>query len=484
MMKNKTAVLIDDDPEIQIFLAELFGIEGYATHTFGSGTEALEALGPKGRDLPCDVIICDLKLPDIDGLEVIDRLRLQGVSAPVILVTAHGAVETAIEALQKGAFDYITKPINAAELLTVSSRAIKLHQIEQDYEVLRRQVEQGSRKGALIGKSHKMQQIFTLIDRVAVSTASVLITGESGTGKEMVARAIHDASPRASKPFIAINCSAIPDNLLESELFGHKRGSFTGAQGDRRGLFEEANGGTLFLDEIGDMPRSLQSKLLRVLQERKVRPVGANINVDIDVRVIAATNMDLKKAINEGIFREDLYFRLSVVPIELPALRERSEDIPYLAEHFLKRSCAKNNISPKRLTKDAFAKLMRLPWKGNVRELENTVERAAVMTERDIIDHNDIRTESTSAADDKVRGLFAELPSLLQLEREYISYVLTETGDHKERAAEILGINRKTLYRKEREYGIKAPPAPQQPASPRVRLAPDRLLSEPLPPEP
>lgn len=451
--KIRVAV-IDDDSEIQVVLCELFRLEGYETESFLSGNEALARKAPNW-----DLIVCDLKLPDTDGLELIARLRERGMISPVVLITAHATIETAVQALRNGAFDYIAKPINPVELSVIADRAVKLHRLEQNYERLRKQVEQTWHRGSLIGRSHKMRKVFSLIDRVSPSTANVIITGESGTGKEMVARAIHAASPRASEPFVAVNCSSIPDNLLESELFGHRKGAFTGAVESRQGLFEEADGGTLFLDEIGDMPIALQAKLLRVLQERKIKPVGSNELKQIDVRIIAATHRDLKMAISEGKFREDLYFRLCVVPVSLPPLRERLEDIPLLADHFLAKYCERNNVPLKRLTKAAYSKLQRMEWPGNVRELENTVERAVVLSHSDLIDENEIFIDVGAPAASGLRGFFAKFPTLTQLEREYVLYILSETGNYKERAAEILGINRKTLYRKEREFGITREPS-------------------------
>jgi DNA-binding NtrC family response regulator len=310
--------------------------------------------------------------------------------------------------------------------------------------------------GDVIGKSAGMKAVFDLVGRVSAATANILITGESGTGKEMVARAIHQSGPRMNKPFVAINCSAIPETLLESELFGHAKGSFTGAIQRKRGLFEEADGGTLFLDEIGDMNVSLQSKLLRVIQERKVRAVGENIARDVDVRLIAATHKDLKAAIKEGRFREDLYYRLSVIPIVIPPLRHRKEDIPLLAEHFLKKYAATNNAKVKGFTKRAMAKLVGLKWEGNVRELENMVERAVVLCQESLIDEADIPSPETRNAEEFFGSATTDFPTVSQLEKRYIQLVLEKTGGRKDKAAQILGINRRTLYRKEREYGLIA----------------------------
>jgi DNA-binding NtrC family response regulator len=452
---KKHIVVIDDDPEVQQFLFEIFRLENHEMESYLAAGGFLEKVAQPNFRCP-DLLIIDLKLPDSNGIELVQTLRTKGIMAPVILITAHGSIETAIEALKTGVFDYIIKPVNPVELTILSNRAMRLATLEKEYQALREQLDQRIHKSGLIGKSLKMQQVFCLIDRVSKSDVNVLITGESGTGKEMVARAIHTESRRAEESFVAINCSAIPDNLLESELFGHKRGAFTGASESRKGLFEEATKGTLFLDEIGDMPLTLQSKLLRVLQERKIKPVGSNEMRDVDVRIIAATHRDLKRAITEGSFREDLYFRLCVVPLKLPPLRERAEDIPLLVEYFLKKYCDRIGVSLKRMTKAALAKLMRFSWNGNVRELENTIERIVVLSDKDLIEENEIRLDSMPDQDWKKNEFFAHLPSLAELEKEYIAYVLSHTKNRKELAAEVLGVNRKTLYRKEREYGFKA----------------------------
>jgi two-component system response regulator HydG len=305
------------------------------------------------------------------------------------------------------------------------------------------------------GQSPKIKEVFRLIEKMAKSTSNVLLMGESGTGKEMVAVAIHEQSARSQKLFVAINCSSIPAHLLESELFGHKRGSFTGAQEARRGLFEEANGGTIFLDEIGDMPLELQSKLLRVIQEREITPVGENKPRPIDVRIIAATHKDLDSMVAEGKFRQDLFYRLSVVPIRLPALRDRKEDIVLLAEHFLEKYCVKNKVAQKRFTTAAVAKLLEQDWPGNVRELENSVERAVVLSDNLLIDEGEILDAQEIEKQKETVGVFAQLMTLEEMEKCYILYVLAHTGEHKDKAAKILGIDRKTLYRREVAYGTE-----------------------------
>lgn len=460
-MKSKKSgiVIIDDDVEVRSFLKEVFENDNYHVELCSGATEALTLL-KKSVESDADyeriLIICDLKLPDIDGIELMGKIRNEKIDYPLIMITAHQGLDTAIEALRNGAYDYISKPINETEISVIVSRAIKQYRLEKEYQHLKKQVR--GRPGPLIGKSAKMHSILNMIERVSASSANVLINGESGTGKEIVAQAIHQASPRSKAQFIAVNCSAIPDQLLESELFGHKKGSFTGAQENRRGLFEEAEGGTIFLDEIGDMPMQLQSKLLRVIQERKIKPVGSNKEINIDVRIIAATHRDLKESIASNTFREDLYFRLCVVPISIPPLRERTEDIVVLAEFFLKKYCDMNGQPLKYFTKAAVEKMLRLPWRGNVRELENAIERAVVLSNRNMIDDTEIRAESEKTHVPAMKNLFVKLPTISQLEREYINYVLNETSNRKEKAAEILGINRKTLYRKERELGLERNP--------------------------
>jgi len=457
-------VIVDDDREMRSLLEDFLTNEGYTVHTFPVATDALAALSPGGKLAPetsdgdVDVIISDIKMPQMDGLEFTTRLKGVRPEIPIILITAFGSIETAIEAMRLGAFHYVVKPFKLAEMAVNLVRAVEHRKLQRDNTALRREVKRNWALGDVIGKSPAMKEVFDLVNRVSQAMANVLITGESGSGKEMVARAIHQGGPRAGKPFIAINCTAIPETLLESELFGHAKGSFTGAIQRKRGLFEEAEGGTLFLDEIGDMNVSLQSKLLRVIQERKVRAVGDNVARDVDVRIIAATHKDLKAAIKDGRFREDLYYRLSVIPILIPPLRNRKEDIPLLAEHFLHKYAAANHSKVKGFTKRAMAKLMNLRWEGNVRELENVVERAVVLSTQPLIDEADIPTPETQSPEQFFATATGDFPTIEQLERRYMGLVLEKTGGRKDKAAQILGINRRTLYRKEREYGLLTNP--------------------------
>lgn len=465
-MSKGRIVVVDDDKEMRSLLTDYLQGEGYEVVSFPLATEALQALGPAGNLAPesCDVdaLISDIKMPQMDGLEFAAKLQVLRPEIPVILITAFGSIETAVEAMRRGAFHYVVKPFKLAEMGVNVERAVEHRKLQRDNTALRQQVKKSWALGNVIGKSNAMKEIYELVSRVSQATANILVTGESGTGKEMVARAIHESGPRASKPFIAINCTAIPETLLESELFGHAKGSFTGAIQRKRGLFEEADGGTLFLDEIGDMNVQLQSKLLRVIQERKVRAVGENIDRPVNVRIVAATHKDLKAAIREGRFREDLFYRLSVIPIVIPPLRQRKEDIPLLAEHFLRKYAAMNATGVKGFTKRATAKLMNMRWEGNVRELENLVERAVVLSQKPLIDEDDIPTPETQNPESFFSGASADFPTIAQLEERYVRVIMEKTGGRKDKAAQILGINRRTLYRKEREYGMVSADAPEE----------------------
>jgi two-component system, NtrC family, response regulator HydG len=461
---NKKILIIDDDIDVQVALKTFFTSQQYDAEAFGDAESAYayleNAKAPNLTEngLPCDLIVCDLKLPGMDGIEFLERVTRAFPFVPVILLTAHGAQENAALAMNRGAFDYITKPVNFTELSVIATRAIKISNLEIKFKKLNTHIDYDRTQsfGRMIAKSKVMQDIFGLARKIAPTSSSVMVTGESGTGKEMLADAIHQASDRATGPFVAVNCSAIPNELLESELFGHKKGSFTGATESRQGLFMEANGGTIFLDEIGDMPPSLQSKLLRVLQERKIRPVGDNKSLDIDVRIISATHRDLKKMIDKGTFREDLYYRLCVIPICIPPLRERREDILILANLFLEKYAAKNKLNVKSFSRKAVARLYQLKWCGNVRELENTIERAVILSQGSVVDEQHILIESTANDDKKIYEHFSSHLTLRALEKEYIKHILVSVEDKKERAAQILGIDRKTLYRKEKEYKISA----------------------------
>ena len=377
MTRNVTRVLlVEDDPEMLEMVREYLESEGYAVVAVGRATEAMATL----RRESCDAVVTDLRMPDGDGMEVLRIARETQGDAPTILITAFGTIETAIQAIREGAYDYVTKPFALEEISLLLEKALEARQLREENRRLREVATDRYRFDNLLGSSPSMQTVFSRIRQAAPSDVNVLITGESGTGKELVAKALHFNSARAKRPFVPINCAAVPAGLLESELFGHVKGAFTGAVGSRRGLFREANGGTLFLDEIGDMAPELQAKLLRVIEDRTVRPVGSDERLPLDVRLIAATNQDLPARILAGQFRDDLYYRLAVIPIQLPPLRERKDDIPLLAGHFLRRATGAAGKAISGFTPEAMAALLRHGWPGNVRELENVVERAVTLT--------------------------------------------------------------------------------------------------------
>ena len=445
-------VIVDDDLAIHALLKVFFEESAHVVHCFENIAQATQYITDHGREI--DLVVTDLRLPDGTGLSLLPILKERALDVPLILITAYGSSEIGANALKKGIFDYITKPFNLIELEVVCNRALKLKSLEKTLLDMRGSTDETRRYQGLVGTGTKMRELYAVIEKVADTASSVLITGDSGTGKELVAKAIHERGRRRDKRFVAVNCSAIPAELLESELFGYRRGSFTGAIEDRKGLFEEADGGTLFLDEIGDMPPLLQAKLLRVLQERTIKRLGENGDRQIDVRIIAATHRDLKAEIGKKEFREDLYFRLCVIKLSVPPLRERREDIPLLATYFLRKYAALNDKNISGFTREAINSLVSGPWLGNVRELENTVERAVALSSTSWIDAADLSLEAGSPYANRVEKLFTRLPTLKELEREYINHVLTSTGGKKEDVAAILGIDRKTLYRKEREYNL------------------------------
>jgi DNA-binding NtrC family response regulator len=428
-------------------LASLFEEQGYAVHQADSAQAAIE----QAQEVDFDAVLSDIRMPGKTGIEMVGELRSLRPRTPVILMTAFGSIDSAIGAMRAGAFDYITKPFEPETALITVERALEQRALEQENQRLRRAVDQTTSFGDLIGTSPAMRDIFALIRKVAHGRSSVLITGESGTGKEVVARTLHYHGSRAEQPFIPVNCSAIPEGLLESELFGHVKGAFTGAVASKRGLFEEANGGTLFLDEIGDMGPGLQSKLLRVLQDGEVRPVGGNQSIGVDVRIVAATHQDLMERIESGEFREDLYYRLNVIPIHIPPLCERPEDIPALVDAFVKRH---SDGVRRAFSAAAVRELKAWNWKGNARELENVVERTLALsdsTEMGVEDLPSVRAaESENGySTDAFLGSAAERHlKLRDVEEMYIEEVLRRTNGNKVQAAKILGVDRKTLYRR------------------------------------
>jgi two-component system, NtrC family, response regulator HydG len=463
MAAKHHVLIIDDDAEMRSMVADFLRREGYEVTQASLASEAFQKItsgeiptdSKPDNGTPLDLVITDLNMPGMSGIQFTERFKELAPNIPVILITAFGSIETAIEAIRKGAFDYTTKPFKLAEMSVTVARGLRFRDLHVENKRLQTEVDRTHSFAKIIGKSPGMREVFDLIKRVAPANANVLISGESGTGKERVARAIHEEGPRRSKHFVAINCTAIPESLLESELFGHAKGSFTGATGRKKGLFEEADGGTIFLDEIGDMNLALQAKLLRVIQERKIRAVGDTLDKDIDVRIVAATHKDLKQAIRNGTFREDLYYRLAVIPIVIPPLRHRREDIPLLAEHFLRKYAVENRSKVQSFSKEAMGKLLAQPFEGNVRELENLIERTVVLASGDAIEAKDLPGAEAGDAE----SFFAStqsgaLPTLEEIEKRYIKFILDKTGGKKEKAAQILGCNRRTLYRKEREFGF------------------------------
>lgn len=441
-------MIIDDDAAMGAMLSDFLKSKDYDSCIYTSPVEALAALS---TDI--SLVITDLNMPGMDGMTFIQKALQEHPTLPIILITAFGSIDTAIEATRKGAYHFLTKPLKLNELLVYVEKALHFQNIQRHNRAFKEEYREKNSFAGIIGKSAPMQHIFDLIKRVAPSSANVFIHGDSGTGKELVARALHKLSSRANKPFVAINCTAIPDTLLESELFGHAKGSFTGAMARKKGLFEEADGGTIFLDEIGDMDMALQSKLLRVIQERRIRAVGDNAEKTIDVRIVVATHKDLKKAIHEGRFREDLYYRLSVIPITLPPLRHRREDIPLLAYHFLEKYNAQNGRDIINFSPNALTQLMSYEWVGNIRELENVIERAVVLCRGRVIEATELPQPESETAEQIFANASQHLPTLEEFEKRYIQFVLNKVGGKKEKAANILGVNRRTLYRKEIEYG-------------------------------
>lgn len=450
MASQKKIAVIDDEIEMGKVVEDLLTDQGYKVSRYSSVSQALVDFK---TNLP-QVVITDLNMKDIDGMMFLKKLQTDYPSVVSIMMTAFGSIETAIEAMRSGAYHYIVKPFKLDEMSLVVRRAIERSQLIADNSTLRKELKKEFSVDSIIGKSQPMMQLFDLIKRVAPASANVLVTGESGSGKELIARAIHNLGPRQKQAFIPINCTAIPEALLESELFGHVKGAFTGAIADKKGLFLEAHKGTLFLDEIGDLSLALQAKLLRVLQDRQIRPVGGSEQKNVDVRFVCATHRDLKTMVKDGKFREDLFYRLNVITVRAPSLRERTQDIPLLVEYFIDKFAAANGSKVRGISQEALAKLVAHPFPGNVRELENLIERAVVLCTKDILDENDVMGSVLETTKENFQQLYSDNPTLDQLEERYIKLILGQTGQKKDAAANILGINRRTLYRKERLYGL------------------------------
>ena len=478
-----TVVVLDDEVNMGRILSKVLALEGYHATVFTEPREALAHLD----STPADILLTDVRMPAMSGEDVLRQVRESGLGCEVIMMTAFGTIEGAIACVKQGAFDYITKPFKTDELLMTLARSLEHKRLKEMNTALSRKFSPDTPTGAekpLLGDSPAMQRVRELIDRVAPSDSPVLLTGESGTGKELAARAIHRGSRRARGRFVAINCASIPENLIESELFGHERGAFTGATETKVGLVELADGGTLFLDEIGELPQPLQAKLLRVLQEREITRVGGLADIPVNIRVVSATNRDLAKAITERTFREDLFYRLNVISIELPPLRERREDIPLLAEHFLARKASKLGRPAMRLSEAVLEALRLGQWRGNVRELENTIERLVVLSDTDVIT-SDLLPESlgapprkSSSADGVTKlaltahAMVEEAPDFRsareQFEREYLEALLRNHGGSVTEAARAAGMSRRNLYDKVEKLRISLELIKDEAGSPRL----------------
>lgn len=455
-------LVVDDEPNYLIVLSELLKDEGFEVFTASSGIEGLKII----EDVDLDVVITDMQMPGMNGLEFLQEIKKRIPELPVIVITAFAEVDKAVEAMQSGAINYLAKPFSNDELIITINKAASLHQLVRENSRLRKEIKGQSGFSGMVGKNPKMLQVYQLIEKVAPTHASVLITGESGTGKELVAKAIHSNSPREFKPFIAVNCAALAETLLESELFGHEKGAFTGAVAMRKGRFELADHGTIFLDEVGEIPMALQAKLLRILQEKTFERVGGGKTMEVDVRILSASNKDLREEVAAGRFREDLFYRLNVIPVNLPALRERMDDMRLLAGFFIekyKKELGKETLT---ISQAAMQLLMKLPWEGNIRELENTIERAAILCSNDSIEAEDVQPDTLYGDDRSTFGQDLDLQQLIPegtplndvlyaIEKKMLVQALTDTEYVQSRAAEKLGITKSLLQYKMKKYRLK-----------------------------
>jgi len=456
VMTGEKILVVDDSEGTRNLCSKILEKEGYAVQTAGNGEEALKLVGENSFDL----VVTDLMMPVMDGMELLEQVKKSNPRIPVIIITAYASVATAVEAIKKGAYDYVPKPFNPGELQVTVEKALERLQLVEENIKLKEQLKDKYHFENIIGNSGPMQDIYKLVDKAARSNSNVVVYGESGTGKELIARAIHYNSGRAEKPFVAVSCGAIPETLLESELFGYAKGAFTGAVADKKGQFEVANGGTLFLDEIGDIPLTIQVKLLRVLQEREFTRVGSTKSIKMDIRLISATNRDLASEVENGGFRQDLYYRLHVVPIYLPPLRDRKEDVSPLAEHFLKKYCKENKKGIKGFSSDVMNQLMAYNWPGNVRELENIVQRIVTFEESDTATSDSLPPNFRQQVEYHERLYKDGVENLEELvekvEKQHIVRMLRETRGRRTDTASRLGIDRRTLYGKIKKYGITA----------------------------
>jgi two-component system response regulator AtoC len=454
-MIPKRILIIDDEESFRHMLSVILIKEGYEVEASSNGEEGLQ----KAAASPFDQILCDIRMPHMDGLEFLRKIKKTGVEAAIIMMSAYGTVDTAIEAMKLGAYDYISKPFKPDEIILTLRKAEEREQLRRENQLLKKEVEKEYSFESIVSKNEQMQKIFDVIRKVSQYKSTVLITGESGTGKELVARALHYNSDRSQNPFIAVNCGAIPENLLESELFGHAKGAFTDAIRTKKGLFEEADGGTLFLDEIGELPGQLQVKLLRVLQDGEIRRIGESKPIQIDVRIVAATVRDLSNEVNEGRFREDLFYRLNVLPIHIPPLRERKEDIPLLIQHFIGKYNKAMNKNVADIDRRALETLINYKWYGNVRELENTIERAIVLSEKKNIELENLPVEVQNFKEEFQAEPWPDEEYSIKktsktLEINLIKKALKKTKGNHTHAAKLLEISHRALLYKIKEYGI------------------------------
>jgi len=460
-------LVADDDSSIRSLLKQLLSDEGYAVVEATTGTEVVE----KVKDSNPDLVIMDVRMPELDGIEALSKLKVSSPKTSVLIMTAFGSSNNAIRAMELGAFDYITKPFELDKISHTVKRVIEYRDLTSEVQVLRDEISSLVQTERIVGNSPAMQEVYKTVGKVAKADATVLITGESGTGKELVAEALHYNSNRRSGPIVKVSCAALPETLLEAELFGHEKGSFTGAMTQRRGRFEMADKGTIFLDEIGEMSLPMQTKLLRVLQERKIERVGSSLPIKVDIRIICATNKDLQRQVEQQKFRDDLFYRLNVINIHMPPLRDRKEDIPALVEHFLAKHRYSATAQPAAISEEALKRLMEYDWPGNVRELENVVERAVVLSRGQIItsrelpfgDHETGDHEEDGGDEVSVEKSFFK-KSVAQFEKDLIMKALRDATGNRSKAAEMLGIYRRLLYAKIKEYGLEGYPPKGRPA--------------------
>jgi two-component system, NtrC family, response regulator AtoC len=459
-MAQKSILVADDDASIRSLLKQLLTDEGYSITEAATGTEVVTQVGQSSPDL----VIMDVRMPELDGIEALPKVKSASPKTSVLIMTAFGSSNAAIKAMELGAFDYITKPFELDKISHTVKRAFDYQDLAQEVEVLRDEISSLVQTERIVGNSPPMQEVYKTVGKVAKADATVLITGESGTGKELVAEALHYNSNRRSGPMVKVSCAALPETLLEAELFGHEKGSFTGAMTMRKGRFELADKGTVFLDEIAEMSLATQTKLLRVLQERKIERVGSSLPIKVDIRIICATNKDLQKQVEQNKFRDDLFYRLNVINIHMPPLRERKEDVPALVEHFLAKHRYSATAQPAAISEEALKRLTEYDWPGNVRELENVVERAVVLSRGQIItsrelpfgEHVDGEHEDESEDVSAERSFFKK--SVSQFEKDLIMKALKDAGGNRSKAAEMLGIYRRLLYAKIKEYGLEGFP--------------------------